>query len=105
MTDVNASLFAEHSVSSSGGNQLYILGSIISANTLGDAAAGICPYYVNPCTSADAKRYDLENLRVYSQGDPNKPAESDTPKQYPGTSLIIEYDMRLQTDPPPGLSQ
>ena len=46
VTDIHAGLFAEKSVFSSGNNQLYILGAIISANTLGDTAAGLCPYYV-----------------------------------------------------------
>jgi hypothetical protein len=46
VTDIHAGLFAEKSVFSSGNNQLYIFGAIISANTLGDTAAGLCPYYV-----------------------------------------------------------
>lgn len=103
VTDVNASLFAEHAVLSSGDRQLYIGGSLVSGNTLGETAAGICPYYVTgPC---DAKLYDLEEMRTFDGSDPIKSAISSTAGQYPGTALIIEYDMRLQTDPPPGLSQ
>ena len=39
VTDIDASLFAEHAVSSSGDRQLYIHGSLISANTAGDTVA------------------------------------------------------------------
>jgi hypothetical protein len=34
VTDIGASLIAEHSISTSGTNQLHILGSVISSNTL-----------------------------------------------------------------------
>ena len=64
ITDIDASLFAEHAVSSSGDRQLYIHGSLISANTAGDAVAKICPYYVTAiCDEAEAKKYDLEYIR------------------------------------------
>ena len=64
VTDIDASLFAENAVSSSGDRQLYIHGSLISANTAGDTVAKICPYYVTvPCDEAEAKKYDLEYIR------------------------------------------
>jgi hypothetical protein len=63
VTDVNASLFAEHAVRSSGDRQLYIGGSLVSGNTLGETAAGICPYYV--MGTCDAKLYDLEEMRAF----------------------------------------
>jgi hypothetical protein len=101
VTDVNASLFAEHAVLTSGDSQLYIGGSLVSGNTLGETAAGICPYYVTGV--CDASKYDLEELRSYTGS--TSASASARASEYPGTSLIIEYDMRLQTDPPPGLAQ
>lgn len=101
VTDIHASLFAEHAVLSSGDSQLYIGGSLVSGNTLGETAAGICPYYVTG--TCNAEEYDLEELRSYTGS--TSPSASPRASEYPGTALIIEYDMRLQTDPPPGLSQ
>ena len=91
---------AEHSILSSGNNQLYIYGSVISNNTLGDAAAHICPYYVTPActTTADAKQYDLEEMRSDYITTPGTTATSLTAGTYPAIPLIIEYDMRIQSD-------
>jgi hypothetical protein len=75
VTDVHASLFAEHAVLSSGDSQLYIGGSLVSGNTLGETAAGICPYYVTG--ACDAKLYDLEELRTYDGTDPDPDKKSD----------------------------
>ncbi len=69
VTDIHASLFAEHAVLSdttpgaTREHQLYIGGSLVSGNTLGETAAGICPYYVTGI--CDAKLYDLEEMRVF----------------------------------------
>ncbi len=107
VTDIDASLIAEHSVHSSGDHQLYIHGSVISENTLGDTAARICPYYVSvSCTEIEAAKYDFENLRAGFDGTDNtKKAISATAANYPNTPLIIEYDMRVQSDPPPIVAQ
>ena len=43
--------------------QLYIYGALVSGNTLGETAAGICPYYIASCTNPE--NYDLEYLRTY----------------------------------------
>jgi len=101
VTDIHAWLFAEKSVFSSGDSQLYIHGTMVSANTLWDTAAGICPSYVQ--WVCNAWEYDLEYLRSYDGSSGQAP--SSRASQYPNTALIIEYDMRLQTDPPPGLAQ
>jgi hypothetical protein len=82
VTDIHASLFAEHAVlaaSTPGAtreHQLYIGGSLVSGNTLGETAAGICPYYVTG--ACDAKLYDLEELRIFDGTDPSKTASSPT---------------------------
>ena len=61
--DITAGLFAEHAVKSSGDNQLYIYGALVSGNTLGDTTAGICPYYVAQVDCTNPQEYDLEYLR------------------------------------------
>ncbi len=76
VTDIYASLFAEHAVRSAGDHQLYIGGSLVSGNTLGETAAGICPYYVTGV--CDAKLYDLEEMRTYDGSDTTKAATSPT---------------------------
>lgn len=105
---IEAGIFAEKSIRSSGDNQLHIVGTLISANTMGDTTAGICPYHETMCNQAIAKEYDLEYLREgylshapwdrSTHRDPNN--ISTKHEEYP---LIIEYDMRLVTDPPPGI--
>lgn len=61
---IQAGIFSEKSIQSSGNNQLYIFGTLISANTMGDTTAQICPYHhMGACTEGDAKSYDLEYLR------------------------------------------
>ncbi len=105
VTDIESSLFAEHSVASSGSHQLYIHGSLISANTTGDTLAWICPYYVSLCI--DPAQYDLEKLRAWYLTDllPANAATSTTAASHPWDALIIEYDGRVLSDPPPGLSK
>ncbi len=103
VTDIEASLFSEHSIFSSGSNQLYIHGSLISANTTGDTVAKLCPYYVSPCV--DPEKYDLEKIRPTF--DPLISIKSSSPTAiiHPWVALIIEYDGRMLSDPPPGLSK
>lgn len=103
VTDVSASLFPEHALMSTWSNQLYIYGSLISANTLGTALFWRCPYYVNPCI--DPEKYDLATLRSYTGTISWNPASSLTALKYPTISLIVDYDMRLQIDPPSGFPQ
>lgn len=110
MTDIHATLIAENSIDSSGDNQLYIHGSIISNNTLGGASKSPveCPYFVATCTLARAELYDFEYFRddyLLLADQTGHKATSTTPQKYPDTSLIIEYDSRVQQDPPPGLKQ
>ena len=49
-------------------NQLYILGSLFSENTIGGAreVPKECPYYIANCSTADiAQKYDLNYMRRY----------------------------------------
>lgn len=106
MTDIHATLIAEDSLRGTGSKQLYIHGSIISNNTLGGAskASRECPYFDNTsCGSVKAKKYDLEYLRDTYTNISSNWATGATAAKYRDTSLIIEYDPRILTDPPPGL--
>lgn len=58
VTDIEATLFAEKSIFSTGAHQLYIRGSVISHNSVSNTT---CPYYVSPCVAAP--KYNLQNLR------------------------------------------
>jgi hypothetical protein len=105
VTDIHSSLFAEHAVmtDTNGTKQLFIFGSLISSNTLGDTIAKICPYHItNPCTEDEARKYDLEEMRKWYTGS-GWSAISPTAQKYPSHALIIEYDIRVQSDPPPAV--
>ena len=110
MRNISASLFAEHGVSSSGSNQLAILGSLISSNTTGGASASpeVCPYFIDIalCDQAMAEKYDLEKLRpTFDKNDLSSKATGPTASANPGVATIIEYDGRILSDPPPGLGK
>lgn len=99
MTDIHASLFAEKSVKSTGSRQLYIYGSVISYNTVSDT---ICPYYISVCPNP--KIYNLENLRSDFLTTPGT-LSSGLAGKYSTIPLVIEYDGRVLTDPPPILEK
>ena len=106
--NISASLFAEHGISSSGANQLAILGSLISANTTGGASASpeVCPYFITSCTQLIAERYDLEKLRPdFDKNDASSKATGAIALANPGVATITEYDGRILADPPPGLEK
>jgi hypothetical protein len=107
VTDVNTSLIAEHGVTSSGENQLYIYGSLIASNTFGDAAARICPYHVvTTCTLLEARKWDFAEMRSGFEALSDKIGHrslSSRALEYPDTPMIIEYDARVSSSPPPGL--
>ena len=99
VTDIHASLFAEKSVKSTGSRQLYIYGSVISYNTVSDT---ICPYYISVCPNP--KIYNLENLRSDFLTTPGT-LSSGLAGKYSTIPLVIEYDGRVLTDPPPILEK
>lgn len=107
VTDIHASLIAEHSILSTDPTvkeyQLYIYWSVISANTLGDTAARICPYYItSECTEEEAAKYDFEVLRSGFDGVTHI-SSSETAHMNLDSGVVIEYDQRIQQDPPPVL--
>ncbi len=108
VTDIHASLIAEHAVTSSGSYQLYIHGSLISSNTLGWASKmpRQCPYFDNlSCTSTEAQKYDLEFLRPDYPNVAPHTAFSLLAVQYAESPVVLDYDSRLMSDPPPWITQ
>lgn len=115
-------------------NQLFIQGSVFSENTIGSSqdTPAVCPYYVASAdcnTQNKAMKYDLNFLRKYilvqpidADGNPvgdkvpqNLGIESfmwdssrdntDTQKSgYRKYPVIIEYDSKIQSSPPPFFS-
>ncbi len=100
ITDIHSSLIAEHGITSEVSNsQLYIHGSIISANPPQEVAPTSCPYYVPAgCIRSD---YDLPNMRAAY----TSPTNASTWWAAYINPLIVEADTRLLSDPPPAISK
>jgi len=85
-------------------NQLYIHGSVMSRNTIGGAlefGGAVCPYNEITCDYTSAIKFDLNYFRNYLA------SGSLTTRAYPDDtfdnySMIIEYDSRISSNPPPG---
>lgn len=99
VTDIHATIIAEKAIRSSWANQLYIHGSALSHNTTSDSA---CPYYISPCVNPEY--YNLENIRQDFLTTPWVLSSSLAGK-YTTIPLVIEYDGRVLTDPPPILDK
>lgn len=87
-------------------NQLYILGWVISRNTIWWAltesvARGACPFTEENCDRDTAIKYDLNFFRNYTKTPWARAYTKDTSLE--NFSLIIEYDARATGDIPPGL--
>ncbi len=84
-------------------NQLYILGSVISRNTIGWATLlpnFSCPYTEWACNENTSIKYDWNYFRTYDKKSIN---QSDN-HNWEDYSVIMEHDSRLIIDPPPGLA-
>jgi hypothetical protein len=99
VTDIHASLFAEKALFSSGANQLYIRGTILSYNTSDNVS---CPYFAPGCPYPAL--YNLENLRSDFLMFPGTLSTTLSGRD-PATPLVIEYDSRILSNPPPGLEK
>lgn len=95
-------------------NQLYILGSVFSENTVwGSHTTPLdCPYYItSTCTKIEAKKYDLNYLRRYfvnQTQDGGLVGWVNYFGNYDGTTynyynfpIVIEYNPGVQSTPPP----
>lgn len=99
---IYASIFTDHGIkaSASSDKQLYIYGTLISGNTIGTTAKlanTVCPDFLTSCTEQQKKDYDLNFLRSGSSN-PVAPLSSEY-------SLVIEYNPKLTSDPPPGFKK
>lgn len=110
VTDIHATLVAERGILGNGTSswQLYILGSLISRNTLSGSLVSPlqCPYFISKseCDWPNAEKYDLWKLRLFPPNpDFLSQSKSQAYRDNSGSSLIIEYDPRIITNPPPGL--
>lgn len=119
MKNVYASIFTDHGLyaidggspitdSNRSNNQLYIFGTLISGNTVGTSAQStseICPDFLgkNNCTPEQRKQYDLNFLRT---GPTNFASDIEFTRthlrEYP---VVIEYNPKLTSDPPPGFKK
>jgi len=106
VTDIEASLIAEKGIVGSGAKdkQLYIHGSLISANTYNpmDEEGNItqsCPYF----TTQECDQYNIMQLRSDYVDARNFGAQSSAARNSRFTPVVVEQDFRVQRDPPPGL--
>lgn len=86
--------------------QLYIYGSVISHNTIWGAYGQwtenyVCPFTEMSCSKSMAIRYDFNYFRDFQKASPYVGTyrwyKND---MYDDYSMIIEYDQRVQTQPP-----
>ncbi|GAB0174490.1 MAG: hypothetical protein HHAS10_03690 [Candidatus Altimarinota bacterium] len=85
-------------------NQLYILGAVISRNTIGGSSLSpnpVCPYTETNCNYSNSYKYDFNYFRSYDPLDSGSLGSDKT--GYSEYSVIIESDPKIQGSPPPGL--
>jgi hypothetical protein len=100
VSDIHSTLIAEHGLTSEVSNtQLYIHGSIISANPPREVAPTDCPYFTS--SSCTRSNYDLPTMRAGYVS----PTNSSLSGSLYVNPLIIVSDTRLMTDPPPTLTK
>lgn len=117
--NIEAIMFAEKSVISwekswwdiifysddrSAKDQLYILWSVYSSNTIWGSALWslICPYYIECTDTKEARRYDFNYFRFYDKDASIWNPASDVPPEWEGYPFIIIFDPMLQDYPPLG---
>ena len=100
VTDIHALLVAEHAVMSENSNsQLYVHGAIISANAPREIAPSSCPYFAPLwCVKSD---YDLPASRSSYAS----PVNASIGWATYVTPIVVEWDARVTTDPPPGFTK
>ena len=96
-------------------NQLYIYGTLFSENTIWWSAKDPpdCPYYVTCSDVSVAQKYDLNFLRSYRMRVDGTTANSgmnyfgiyDSSYEYYTFPLVIKYNSKVQTAPPPLFGQ
>jgi hypothetical protein len=106
VTDIHSSLIAEHGIiSERSDSQLYIHGSLMSANPPREIAPTGCPYFApSGCIRSD---YDLPGSRdSYAALSPtDKIAKQSANGSIYPSPLVIEWDPRIISDPAPAMSK
>lgn len=78
-------------------NQLYVLGSLISQNTIGwatQSGAATCPFTESNCSYQNAVKYDFNYFRAYVATGGIDPSRAYPSSLYDDYSLIIQKDPR-----------
>lgn len=78
-------------------NQLYVLGSLISQNTIGwatQSGAATCPFTESNCSYQNAVKYDFNYFRAYVATGGIDPSRAYPSSLYDNYSLIIQKDPR-----------
>ena len=88
--------------------QLYIKGSVVSYNTIwwssNNASDFRCPYFeTTNCNGTTSLKYDFNYFRNFQSGSTSVSTERAI-SWYDIYSMIIEFDPKALSDPPPGLS-
>lgn len=91
--------------------QLYIRWLVASKNTIWGSQqkpTPICPILSPNCTSANVYAYDWDYFRTYNSTNLTQaalPSERSSIARIQSSTMIIEYDARILTDPPPGFRE
>lgn len=85
--------------------QIYIKWWLISKNTIGWALQNpsVCPVVINNCTTILSQVYDLNYFRTYDYTDPNQISVPFNDVRFAKSSMVIDFNSAVATDPPPGL--
>ena len=85
--------------------QLYVKWWLISKNTIGGSlqTPSMCPVIVANCTNTIAQIYDLNYFRTYDYTDASQKSVPFDDVRFEKSSLIIEYNNNVVSNPPPGL--
>jgi hypothetical protein len=104
VTDIHSSLIAEHAIRSGvSDSQLYIHGSLVSANPPREIPPTGCPYFApSGCVRSD---YDLPGSRDAYAALTDKTSKSSIGGSTYLSPLVIEWDPRIIRDPAPAMSK
>lgn len=88
--------------------QLYIKWWLISKNTIWWAVQtpSVCPVVITNCDTLTSQLYDMNYFRTYDPMDPDQesvPSPLDSDIRFDRSSIVIDYNSAITSDPPPGL--
>ena len=62
----------------------------------------VCPVVISNCNVAASQLYDLNYFRTYDYTDPTQKSVPFSDVRFEKSSIVIEYNTAIATDPPPG---